>query len=175
MFLRKPDTGAALLRPDCGNARTLGLLVELRELRSRIGDEHHRMASDLHAILRQNANPNGHGLRVAEGLDVRCGAARARRVGETLRTISLNGNIEVGRAAFDAAGADRPLASEMGRIHRREVRTDDLRAGAPTRCFLPACQKTFAESDIPTAARLIGTKMVQSASLEEQRMTADAR
>jgi hypothetical protein len=35
---------------DDGDAHTLGLLVDLRNLCSRIGDEHHRMASELHDL-----------------------------------------------------------------------------------------------------------------------------
>jgi hypothetical protein len=38
---------------DEGNAGTFGLLVDLRELCIRIGDEHHRMASQLNDLLRQ--------------------------------------------------------------------------------------------------------------------------
>ena len=43
---------------DEGDALTLGLLVDLRNLCSRIGDEHHRMASALHDLLRQVQNPD---------------------------------------------------------------------------------------------------------------------
>jgi hypothetical protein len=47
---------------DDSDAHTLGLLVDLRDLCTPIGEEHHRMASQLHNLLRPVQNPNVHGL-----------------------------------------------------------------------------------------------------------------
>ena len=52
----------AMAGEDKGDAHTLGLLVELRDLCRRMGDEHHRMASELHDLHRQVQNPSVHGL-----------------------------------------------------------------------------------------------------------------
>jgi hypothetical protein len=40
-----------------GDGYTLGLLVDLRALCTKIGDSHYRMAAELHDLLRQVANP----------------------------------------------------------------------------------------------------------------------
>lgn len=88
-----------------GDAHTLGLLVDLRNLCTRMGDEHHRMASELHDLLRQVQNPNVHGLdkeltfRV-EQLDEK---ADAETHPELFRSLSLNCSINLARAAFEAA------------------------------------------------------------------------
>jgi hypothetical protein len=80
---------------------TLGLLVDLRDLCTKIGDNHYRMAAELHDLLRKVANPNVHGLD--KELSFRVQQTALGEYGETLRTISLNGNAEVARAAFQAA------------------------------------------------------------------------
>jgi hypothetical protein len=79
----------------------LGLLVDLRDICKRIGDSHYRMAAELHGLLRKVANPNVHDLD--KELTFRVEQTAHGEHGETLRTISLNGNAEVARAAFDAA------------------------------------------------------------------------
>jgi hypothetical protein len=90
---------------DEGDAYTLGLLVDLRDLCSRIGDEHHRMASELHDLLRQVQNPNVHGLdkkltfRV-EQLDEH---APSDQYPEMFRSLSLNCSQTIAQAAFEAA------------------------------------------------------------------------
>lgn len=90
---------------DDGDAHTLGLLIDLRNLCSRIGDEHHRMAGELHDLLRQVQNPNVHGLdkeltfRV-EQLDEK---ADPEGYPEMFRSLSLNCSMQLARAAFDAA------------------------------------------------------------------------
>ena len=89
---------------DCrchGDGYTLGLLVDLRDLCTKIGDNHYRMAAELHDLLRKVANPNVHGLD--KELTFRVQQTALSEGGETLRTISLNGNKAVARAAFDAA------------------------------------------------------------------------
>jgi hypothetical protein len=80
---------------------TLGLLVDLREICTRIGDSHYRMAAELHDLLRKVANPNVHGLE--KELIFRVQQTAEGEFGETLRIISLNGNRDIAKAAFDAA------------------------------------------------------------------------
>ena len=84
-----------------GDGYTLGLLVDLRDLCTKIGDNHYRMAAELHDLLRKVANPNVHGLD--KELSFRVQQTAHGEYGETLRTISLNGNADVARAAFQAA------------------------------------------------------------------------
>ena len=84
-----------------GDGYTLGLLVDLRDLCTKIGDNHYRMAAELHDLLREVANPNVHGLD--KELSFRVQQTASGEYGETLRTISLNGNAEIARAAFQAA------------------------------------------------------------------------
>ena len=59
------------------------------------------MAAELHDLLRKVANPNVHGLD--RELSFRVQQTALGEHGETLRTISLNGNAEVARAAFQGA------------------------------------------------------------------------
>ena len=84
-----------------GDGYTLGLLVDLRDVCRKIGDNHYRMAAELHDLLRKVANPQVHGLD--KELTFRVEQTAHGADGETLRTISLNGNAEVARAAFEAA------------------------------------------------------------------------
>jgi hypothetical protein len=84
-----------------GDGYTLGLLVDLRALCTKIGDSHYRMAAELHDLLRQVANPDVHGLD--KELTFRVQQTAFGEHGETLRAISLNGNVEIARAAFQAA------------------------------------------------------------------------
>jgi hypothetical protein len=62
-------------------------------------------------LLRQVANPNVHGLD--KELTFRVQQTAFGEYGETLRTISLNGNVEVARGAFQAAV--RCYATALGR------------------------------------------------------------
>ena len=90
---------------DEGDAHTLGLLVDIRNLCRRMGDEHRRMASELHDLLRQVQNPNVHGLdkeltfRV-EQLDQK---PDVDQHAEMFRSLSLNCSVTLARAAFEAA------------------------------------------------------------------------
>jgi hypothetical protein len=84
-----------------GDGYTLGLLVDLRDLCMKIGANHYRLAAELHDLLRKVANPNVHGFD--KELTFRVQQTAIGEYGETLRTISLNGNAEVARAAFNAA------------------------------------------------------------------------
>jgi hypothetical protein len=60
--------------------------------------------------LRQIANPNAHGLQ--KDLTFIVEQLGPGEFGETMRTISLNGNAEVGRAAFNAAVRVYPTAAQ---------------------------------------------------------------
>jgi hypothetical protein len=79
----------------------LGLLVDLRDICKKIGDDHYRMAAELHDLLRKVANPEVHGPD--KELAFRVQQTAQGEYGEAVRTISLNGNAEVARAAFEAA------------------------------------------------------------------------
>jgi hypothetical protein len=82
-------------------AYTLGLLVDLRDLCQKIGDSHFRMAAELHDLLRKVAHPGV--SDVDKDLTFRVQQQAFGEYGETIRTISLNGNKDVAHAAFDAA------------------------------------------------------------------------
>ena len=90
---------------DEGDAHTLGLLVDLRKLCSRIGDEHRRMASELHDLLRQVQNPNVHGLDRELGFRVQQLDEKGNPESwpELFRLLSLNCSMTLARAAFEAA------------------------------------------------------------------------
>jgi hypothetical protein len=88
-------------RNEKADGYALGLLVDLRDLCQKIGDGHYSMAAELHDLLRKVAHPNVGD--VDKELQFKVEQRAAGEYGEVLRTISLNGNVEVGRAAFDAA------------------------------------------------------------------------
>jgi len=90
---------------DEGDAHTLGLLVDLRDLCSRIGDEHHRMASELHDLLRQVQNPNVHGLNkeLTHRVEHLNGDTPLDQWPEMYRILSANCSGVLARAAFEAA------------------------------------------------------------------------
>lgn len=90
---------------DHGDAHTLGLLVDLRNLCRRIGEEHHRMAGELHDLLQQVQNPNVHGLDKELGFRVVQvdGDVPREQWPELYRALSLNCSITLARAAYDAA------------------------------------------------------------------------
>jgi hypothetical protein len=101
----------------------LGLPVNLRDLCQKIGNGHYSMAAELHDLLRKVAHPNVGD--VDKELQFKVEQRAAGEDGEILRTISLNGNVEVGRAEFDAAVKCYPkekwvLAVEQ--LRRRQVR-----------------------------------------------------
>jgi hypothetical protein len=96
-----PGQEANMTNVPAEDGYALGLLVDLRDLCRKIGDTHYRMAAELHDLLRQVANPAVHGLD--NELTFRVQQTARGELGETLRTISLNGNAEIARAAFEAA------------------------------------------------------------------------
>ena len=83
-----------------GDRYTLGLLLELRKLAKKAADANDGLAAEFHELLRSVANPNAPELAKDLPFKVRSFAPGSQ---EALRTISLNGNIEIARAAFDAA------------------------------------------------------------------------
>jgi len=87
---------------DEGDAHTLGLLVDLRDLCLKIADQHHSYASHLHDLLRQVQNPNVHGLDKELTFRVEnLGSGTFHP--EMLRAMSLNCSITLARGAFAAA------------------------------------------------------------------------
>jgi hypothetical protein len=76
------------------------LLLELRKLAKKAADANDGPAAEFNELLRSVANPNAPELAKDLPFKVRSFAPGSQ---ETLRTISLNGNIEIARAAFDAA------------------------------------------------------------------------
>ena len=90
---------------DEGDAHTLGLLVDLRNLCRRMGDEHHRMVSELHDLLRQVQAPNVNGLDKELTFRIEQLDEKADPEGwpELFRSLSLNCSVTLARAAFEAA------------------------------------------------------------------------
>ena len=90
---------------DGDDGHTLGLLVDLRNLCTWMGDEHHRMASELHDLLRQVRNPNVHGLDKELTFRVEQLDEKGDPEGwpELFRSLSLNCSITLARAALEAA------------------------------------------------------------------------
>jgi hypothetical protein len=93
---------------DDGDAHTLGLLVDPRDLCLKIAEHHEKYASDLHCLLLQVQNPNLHDLdrdlsfRVLE---------LGPGYGDTLRTVSANANLRLGHAALEAAVKQNPKST----------------------------------------------------------------
>jgi hypothetical protein len=89
---------------DDGDAHTLGLLVDMRDLCTKIAEEHHHYAAQLHELLRQVKNPNVHGLDKELTFRVeQLQLGEPDQYAETLRAMSLNSNMALARAAFGAA------------------------------------------------------------------------
>ena len=86
---------------DEGDAHTLGLLLDMRELCTRIAEEHHGYAAQLHDLVRQIQNPNVHGLDKEMGFRIEdIGDGELPSIN---RAISLNCSAEVAHGAFAAA------------------------------------------------------------------------
>lgn len=84
-----------------GEGYALGLLVDLRALCRKIDSNNYRMAAELHDRLRKVASPN---VRHADKeLTLRVQQKALDECGETLRFISLEGDMEVARATFRVA------------------------------------------------------------------------
>ena len=84
-----------------GEGYALGLLVDLRALCRKVEGDNYRMAAALHDRLRRVASPN---VKDADQeLTLRVRQKALGEGGETLRTISLEGDMEVARATFRVA------------------------------------------------------------------------
>jgi hypothetical protein len=83
-----------------GDRYTLGLLLELRELAKEASDSNSTLAHRFHELLRSVSNPNAPEIAKELPFKVRQFAGHSD---EVLRTLSLNGNIELARAAFETA------------------------------------------------------------------------
>jgi hypothetical protein len=99
-----------------GDRYTLGLLLELRKLAKKAADANDGLAAEFHELLRSVANPNAPELAKDLPFKVR---SFARGSQEALRTMSLNGNIEIARAGFRCCQETlhrRPLGCFWGEV-----------------------------------------------------------
>jgi hypothetical protein len=83
-----------------GDRHSLGLLLELRALAKEASDTNDALTQRFHELLRSVSNPNAADIAKELPFKVRQFVAHTE---EPLRTVSLNGNIELARAAFEAA------------------------------------------------------------------------
>ena len=97
---------------DEGDGYTLGLLMELRKLCTKIAEENHVYVSEVHRILQQLVNPNLHGLDGDLSYRVIQKSAEGY-YGETVRTVSANANPDLGHAALRAAIKQDPKSRWM--------------------------------------------------------------
>jgi hypothetical protein len=98
---RRVQTELVMADEDDGDAHTLGLLLDMRELCTRIAEEHHGYAAQLHDLVRQIQNPNVHGLDKEMGFRIEdIGDGELPSIN---RAISLNCSAEVAHGAFAAA------------------------------------------------------------------------
>jgi hypothetical protein len=81
-----------------GDRHTLGLLLELRALAREAAASSDDLAQRFHDLLRSVSNPNVQDVAKELPFKVRQFAGD-----ELLRTLSLNGNIELARGAFEVA------------------------------------------------------------------------
>jgi hypothetical protein len=89
-----------------GDAYTLVLLLDLRNLCMRIAEHHDTYAADLHRLLQQVHNPNLYDLD--RGLRFRVLELGPGYYGETLRTVSASANLKLGHASFEVAVRQNP-------------------------------------------------------------------
>ena len=85
---------------DKGEAQTLGLLIELRDLCTRIADQHYDGANELHDLLQKIARPNLPDIPEELSFKVE---QRHKTDRVVIRLMALTGNADVAVAAFDAA------------------------------------------------------------------------
>jgi hypothetical protein len=78
----------------------LSLLTDLRDLTSKIADQHARLTYELHTLLNTVANPNIHDVEKEMRFKVEQLTEGGRYV---VRLVSLNGDLTVARAAFEMA------------------------------------------------------------------------
>jgi len=90
-----------------GEAHTVGLLVGVRDVCRRIAGEHARLGHELHELLRQISDPNIFDIEAKLSFRIQQHAP-GPHYGECLRVISVNGNLMVAHAAFQAAVREFP-------------------------------------------------------------------
>ncbi len=78
----------------------LGLLLELRKLTTEAANANSILADRFHELLRSVSNPNAPEVAKELPFKVRQFVGHSDNL---LRTVSLNGNIDLARAAFDVA------------------------------------------------------------------------
>jgi hypothetical protein len=97
---------------DEGDGYTLGLLLELRKLCTKIAEENQVYTNEVHRLLQQLVNPNLHGLERDLSFRVIQRSVEGY-YGETLRTVSANANLRLGHAALEAAIKQDPKSRWM--------------------------------------------------------------
>jgi hypothetical protein len=103
-----------------GDGYTLGLLVDLRDLCTKIGADHYRMAAQLHDLLRKVANPNVHGLD--KELSFRVQQTAHGEYGEALLFAQRQcRDSACGVSGGSSVLSTRALASVVGRVHCRKA------------------------------------------------------
>jgi hypothetical protein len=83
-----------------GDRHTLGLLLELRALAQECADTNADMTARFHQLLRSVSNSNTPEVAKELPFKVRQFIGKSD---DLLRTLSLNGNIELARGAFEVA------------------------------------------------------------------------
>jgi hypothetical protein len=83
-----------------GDRYTLGILLELRELAKEASDTNSTLTDRFQQLLRSVSSSNTPDVAKDLPFKVRQFVGKSD---EVLRTLSLNGNIELARAAFEAA------------------------------------------------------------------------
>ena len=91
---------------DEGDAHTLSLLVDLRELCRKIAEHNESYAYEVHRLLQQLNNPNLHELH--QDLRFRVIQKAPEYYGEQLRIVSANANLSLGHAALAEAVKQHP-------------------------------------------------------------------
>ena len=83
-----------------GDRYTLGLLLELRNLAKEASETNSEIAQKFHELLRSVSSSNTPDIAKELPFKVKGFVGKSD---EPLRTLSLNGNIDIARAAFEAA------------------------------------------------------------------------
>lgn len=89
-----------------GDDYTLGLLLELRALCSRVIERHEDAGKELHLLLQRLRNPNLHELD--DELRFRVIQKTPEYYGETLRTVAACANLGIADAALKEAARQDP-------------------------------------------------------------------
>lgn len=85
---------------EAGDRHTLGLLLELKALAKEASETNSELTDRFHQLLQSVSNPNSADVAKDLPFKVRQFIGKSD---ELLRTLSLNGNIELARGAFEVA------------------------------------------------------------------------